>query len=72
MTFNKVKFEDELYAFVTTRVNDFFSAVLKDENKELPNEALKFQKQLLHAFHFVIEETLTQVFYGTCIYMGGK
>jgi hypothetical protein len=56
--FNQKAFEDELYEFVTAKVNAAFPELLKNGE-----DVLKAQRQVLQAIHFVIEETVTQITY---------
>jgi hypothetical protein len=57
--FNKQAFEDELYEFVTNKVNSVFPQLLNNGD-----DILKTQRQMLQSIHFVIEETITQIAYG--------
>jgi len=57
--FNQQAFEDELYEFVTNKVNGVFPQLLNNGD-----DILKTQRQMLQSIHFVIEETITQIAYG--------
>lgn len=57
--FNQQAFEDELYEFVTNKVNGVFPQLLNNGD-----DILKAQQQMLQSIHFVIEETITQIAYG--------
>lgn len=57
-SFDKRAFENELYEFVTNKVNGVFPQLLNNGD-----DILKTQRQLLQAMHFVIEETITQIAY---------
>ena len=57
-SFDKQAFENELYEFVTARVNSVFPQLFNSGG-----DVLKTQRQMLQAIHFVIEETLTQLTY---------
>lgn len=57
-SFDKQAFEDELYAFVTARVNGVFPKLFDNGG-----DILKAQRQMLQAIHFVIEETVAQITY---------
>ena len=58
-SFDKQAFENELYEFVTNRVNSVFPHLFNSGG-----DILKTQRQMLQAMHFVIEETITQIAYG--------
>ena len=57
-SFDKHTFENELYEFVTARVNEVFPKLFNNGG-----DILKAQRQMLQAAHFVIEETITQITY---------
>lgn len=57
--FNQQAFEDELYEFVTNKVNGVFPQLLNNGD-----DILKTQRKMLQSIHFVIEETITQIAYG--------
>ena len=57
-SFDKRAFENELYEFVTNRVNSVFPQLFTNGG-----DILKAQRQMLQAMHFVIEETITQIAY---------
>jgi hypothetical protein len=57
--FDKQTFENELYDFVTSRVNKTFPQLSNSGS-----EILKAQRQMLQAIHFVIEEIINQITYG--------
>jgi hypothetical protein len=65
--FNKQVFEDELYKFVTDKVNAEFPELLKSGG-----DMLKAQRQILQAIHFVIEETVVQITYALILSNGNK
>ena len=58
-TFNKQAFEDRLYELATAEVNAVLPELVK-----IGGDVLKFQRQFLQAFHFVIEETVVQCLHG--------
>ena len=57
-SFDKRAFEDELYEFVTNRVNNVFPQLFNSGG-----DVLEAQRQMLQAAHFVLEETITQITY---------
>ena len=58
-TFNKQAFEDRLYELATAEVNAVLPGLVK-----AGGDVLKFQRQFLQAFHFVIEESAVQCLHG--------
>ena len=56
---NKPKFEDELYGFVTARINAVYPEIVRTDG-----DVLKFNRELLQAIHFVVEESVVQNMYG--------
>ena len=70
--FNKQQFEDELYNFVTARINAVYPELVKSGG-DIGN----FHRQFLQAVHFVVEESVVQNFCGWKLsletkQMGGK
>lgn len=63
-SFNKQQFEDKIYEVVTSEVNNFFKK--GDYNQ---SDALKTQRQMLQALHFIAEETISQIVWGMLIMM---
>jgi hypothetical protein len=69
---NKNKFEDELYDFVTARINTVYPELVRTDG-----DVLKFNRELLQAIHFVVEESVVQNICGLKFsleakYRGGK
>lgn len=58
ISFDKQAFEDELYEFVTNKVNGVFPQLFNNGG-----DVLKAQRQMLHSIHFVVEETINQITY---------
>ena len=58
-TFNKQAFEDRLYEMTTAEVNAVLPGLVKTGG-----DVLMFQRQLLQAFHWTIEETVVQCLHG--------
>ena len=58
-TFNRQAFEDKIYEIATAEVNAVLPSLMSNGG-----DVLKFQRQLLQAFHFAIEEIVVQCLHG--------
>ena len=58
-TFNKQSFEDKIYELATAEVNAVLPSLMSNSG-----DVLMFQRQLLQAFHWTIEEVLVQSIQG--------
>ena len=57
--FNQQQFANELYEFVTTRINAVYPELVRSGG-----DVGNFHRQFLQAIHFVVEESVVQNFHG--------